>query len=205
MKVRLDLRPFALPMATESPSDLPMYHLKVLTVFEEFRQIALPILGDDWHRTLPRVPLTKEELKEVVRRQWERDEILALRQLAELGSFSAGIITHLELTREIIHSAMSMLSRDRAAQVTLLSILGATRFKTFFHGVLVPTRCPHVLGGEVCGTEDSYEHLLRCHGLRIHERKGADSLDFLVMMARRAVPAIPGTVMPMYVVRETNR
>ena len=179
-----------------------MYHLQVLTMLEEFRQIALPRLGMEWANTLPRVPLTKAELKQVVKRQWERDETAALRQLADLGSVSAGIITRLELTREIIQMATSILRTERAAQVTLMSILGGTRFKAYFHGVLVPTKCPHKKRRGICGEEDSYEHLLWCYWLENREQKGPDSLDFLVAMARKTIPQIPGTAQPMFVQRE---
>ena len=201
LQARLNLKPFDLPMETETPTDLPVYHSRVLAVFEEFRQFALPALGAEWEHKLPRVPLTKQELKRVVRRQWENDEILAIRQLAEVGSVSAGILTRLQITREIVHLTMSMLRRERAAQVTLISILGGTRFKHHFHGVLVPTRCPKLRNGRRCGSEDSYEHLLRCYGLRRYERTGPDALDFLVLMARKAIPPVPGMVDPMYVAR----
>ena len=129
---------------------------------------------------------------------------MSIRQLAELGSESGKIITRLQLTREIVYMAMSVLRNERAAQVTLMSILGATRFKTFFHGVLVPTRCPRLLRHRACGLEDSYVHLLQCYRIQRLERKGAEPLDFLVEMARRAAPARPGTVRPMFVEREAR-
>ena len=95
--------------------------------------------------------------------------------------------------------AMSALRGERAAQVTLMSILGGTRFKAYFHGVLVPTRCPRMKRRGVCGEEDTYEHLIWCYWLTDRERKGPDSLDFLLAMARKAIPPIPGKVRPMYV------
>ena len=191
----------ALPEATEEPAHLPVFRLQVLTVLEEFRQIALPVLGTKWANSLPRVPLTKEELKQVARTQWERDEYIALRQLADLGSVSAGIITRLELTRQVIQMAKSVLRTERAAQVTLMSILGGTRFETHFHGVLVLTMCPRQKRNGTCRREDSYDHLLWRYWLRDREARGADSLDFLVTMARKAIPPIPGTVRPMCVQR----
>ena len=86
-------------MSTDEPSEVPAYHLQVLTMFEEFRLFALPTLGIEWAGTLPRIPLTRGELKEVAQTQWERGEYMARRQLAVLDSISAGIITRLELTR----------------------------------------------------------------------------------------------------------
>ena len=205
LKADLYLRPFVPPESVESLDELPLFHLQLLTLFEEFRQIAIPILGNDWPKSLPRIPLTKPEIKKVIRTQWEKDEQLVLRQLSELGSVSSEIITRLELTREIVGLAMSALRRERAAQVTLLSILGATRFKTYFHGVVIPTRCPHTWGRVVCGQEDTYQHLLICYKIQHLERKGAESLDFLITMARRARPARPGTVEPRFAVRERRQ
>ena len=101
----------------------------------------------------------------------------------------------------MVYLTMSMLRRERAAQVTLISILGGARFKYHFHGALVPTSCPRMRGGNRCGAEDSYEHLLRCYGLRRRERVGADALDFLVLMARKTSPSVPGMVNPMFVAR----
>ena len=205
LKANLYLRPFVPPESVESLDELPLFHLQLLTLFEEFRQIAIPILGHDWPKSLPRIPLTKPEIKKVIRTQWEKDEQLVLRQLSELGSVSSEIITRLELTREIVGLAMSALRRERAAQVTLLSILGATRFKTYFHGVLIPTRCPHTWGRVACGQEDTYQHLLICYKIQHLERKGAESLDFLITMARKARPARPGTVEPRFAVRERRQ
>ena len=160
LKICLKVRPLVPPEYVVNLAELPAIHLQLLTMFEEFRRIALPTLGATWSSTLPRIPLAKEELKEMVRAKWEADEILALRQLSQLDSVSARIITDLELARRIVRMAMSVLREGRGAQVTLLSILGATRFKTFFRGVLVLTRCPHAWGRVACGFENSYGHLL---------------------------------------------
>ena len=131
---RLSLYPFALPEATDTPAEQPVDHLQVLTLLEEFRQIALPRSGTEWANTLPRAPLTKAELKLLVWTQWERDELTALRQLADPGSVYAGLIVSLELARESIQMARSILRTERAAQVTLMSILGGTRLKAHFQG-----------------------------------------------------------------------
>ena len=79
-------------MGVKGPAALPMFHLLVLTVFDEFRQFAVPGSVSGWSSTLPRVPVTKGKLKGVVRMQWERDEPVALRQLAALDSVSGGTI-----------------------------------------------------------------------------------------------------------------
>ena len=101
--------------------------------------------------------------------------------------------------------AMSILREERGAQATLTSILGATRFKTYFYGVLVPTRCPHTWGRVACGMKDSYEYLLKCYKLENEVKKGHESLAFLVKMARKAMPARPGTIEPRFVIRQQRR
>ena len=127
---------------------------------------------------------------------------MALRQLADLGSASAGIITRLKLTREIAQMAMSALRGERSAQVTLMSISGGTQFRTYFHGAPVPTCYPRVKRMGVCAGEDSYEHLIWRYRVRGRERFRPESPDFLLAMARRAAPPVPGTVRPMLAHRE---
>lgn len=195
----LTLQPFALPGDVEGPTDMPLVYQDVLRVAEEFRVLALPTLGEGWVDTLPRVPLSKQELKVLVRQQYEADELLVLRELAVLGSESARIITSLELTREIVQVTMTLLRHRRDAQVTLASVLGGTRFKHAIHGVLVPTRCPHSRYGAVCGREDSFEHLLDCYNLRSQLRKGVEAIDFLVKLAKTVISATPGRSVPLYV------
>ena len=85
---------------------------------------------------------------------------MALRRLAVPGFVSAGIISRSELTTEIAGMAMSALRGERAAQATIMSILGGTCFKAYFHGVLVPARSPRMKRRGVCEEEDSYEHLV---------------------------------------------
>ena len=135
----------------------------------------------------------------MIKQKREEDELFVLRELAVLGSESAKIIIELQLTREIVAAAMAVLQRKRDLQVTLISILGATRFKRAFHGVLVPTRCPHFRHGVLCGREDSFSHLIDCYNLRGGLKKGAESIDFLVSMARKTVTDTPGRSIPLYV------
>ena len=149
--------------------------------------------------TLPRIPLSKGETKEMIKQKHEEDELFILRELAVLGSESAKILIELQLTREIVAAATSVLQGKREHQVTLISILGATRFKRAYHGVLVPTRCPHFRHGVLCGREDSFSHLLDCNNLRNGIRRGTESVDFLVKMARKTVTASPGRSIPLYV------
>ena len=53
-------------------------------------------------RSSPLIPLTTEELKEVLRIREDRDEREAIKELAQIGSTSAMIIVFLELTREVV-------------------------------------------------------------------------------------------------------
>ena len=199
LQVPIVVMPFALPMETERPTELPLVYGDVLRVMEEFRAMAPPTLGDGWTETLPRVPLSKEEMKQMIKQKHEEDELFVLRELAVLGSESAKIIIELQLTREIVAAAMAVLQRKRELQVTLISILGATRFKRAFHGVLVPASCPHFRHGVLCGREDSFSHLLDCYNLRSGIKKGAESIDFLVEMAKKTVTTSPGRSVPLYV------
>ena len=198
LEVNLSLLPYNLPMDVPRVEELPLIYQDVVMIFEEFRLYALPTLGDNWINTLPRAPLTKTEVKDVLREQLERDEILVLRQLAPLDSVSANIIIRLELTRELVRAALTMLQEERPAQVTLTKILSGARFKYLLDGVLVPTRCPNKYRGTDCGLEDSFDHLLSCYKLRSRIKKGAQVIGFLLLMARRARPPPPGLTRPLH-------
>ena len=95
--------------------------------------------------------------------------------------------------------ALALLKDNHKAQVNLISIICGTRFKYHFHSVLVPTRCPNDYYGKPCGKMDSFEHLLTCYGLRKRNREGPAIVEFLVLMATRALTKNPGKPMPMYV------
>ena len=172
LETNLSLLPFNLPMDVPAPDDLPPVYRDIGIAFEVFRQCALPILGDDWFKTLPRIPLTKEEVKSTPQAQLVADEMLVLRQLSTMGSVSAEILVSLELTREIVRAAFTILQGERSAQVTLAAILSGTRFRCCLNGVLVPVKCPNRRGGAPCGAADSFTHLLRCYRLQKKPRWG---------------------------------
>ena len=119
----------------------------------EFRVIAVRAMGPRWADTLPIVPLTKQELETLPKMRFLRDEGVALKQLAKL----AGIITALELTREVIREALRRLRHDRAAEATLVAILGGTRYRKYSHGRRLATRC-----GQCYVREDSFTRMLVC-------------------------------------------
>ena len=130
---------------------------------------------------LPCVPLTTSELKQLVAEAWEDDERRAMRQLSELGSVSASILTHLELTRSVVAEAYSALRDEREAQTNLVEILSATRFKTYRGSRVYHTKCARRL----CFSMDSFAHMLECYSLLASVRKGAEAVPFLIRLARR--------------------
>ena len=204
METSVVIRPNQIKDETEDLQCLPAVQQELLKAAEEFRVIALKLLGgNEWIRGLPRLPLTKQELKDHVKLCMDSDELRHLKKLAELGSESAEIIKKLNLTRGHIAEAMSRLKHSHPAQITLASILCGTRFKFAFQGVLIPTECPNGWGrkeDELCGEEDSFEHLISCHGLRKYIESGPYIVDFLVRMAKRATPMSPGINIPKYIV-----
>ena len=53
---------------------------------EHFRSVVIPQQGEGWGQSLPRIPLTTEELKEALTAQENIDERKALDALADKGS-----------------------------------------------------------------------------------------------------------------------
>ena len=170
---------------------MPFQIRELFRTVDEFKKVVIKAMGSKWEEALPRVPLTKEEVKSLLRTRQRRDERKVLGRLAELGSTSAAIITELRLTRETVKEAMRSLQRDRAAQITLATILGATRFRVYHGGRRLATRCSNCRH-----VEDSFHHLLRCFNLTEDYQTGAQSVDFLTKMAKRAIARSPGTSLP---------
>ena len=122
-----------------------------------------------------------------------------MRQLGELDSVSAAVILKLNLTREIIASALPRLRMGHEEQVNLISILCGTRFKYYSQGMLVLTWCPNTFRGEVCARNDSFNHLVNCYGLKQHLKTGPDAAGFLALMAKRTKPPNPRRPRPRYI------
>ena len=74
-----------------------------------FRVTVLPQQPEEWRATLPIILLTTDEIKPLAYGRHARDEICARLQLAELRSASAGIVTFLNLAREIRKEASNVL------------------------------------------------------------------------------------------------
>ena len=187
------LRPFYLNEGLGGP-DPDVDRELFLRLAEHFRAAALPQQGAEWADGLPRLPLTTAESKDLIQERVERDEIRAMGRLVGLGSLSATIVMCLGLTRSVIKEALAQLSHDRHLQVTLRSILGATRFKILVRGRVYHVECPHTM----LYMQDSFGHLLECFPLQQDVQFGADAAPFLVQMARRAAtvlgrPRIPYT------------
>ena len=193
-----------MPDIAEDMEGLPAACRDAITLAEEFRTQAIPRLGgQNWLNKLPKIQLTKLEIKQHLRNCMEEDELLHLRKLAELGSESAAIVTSLELQRSHIEEAFRVPRHEHQAQITLATILCGTRFKHPVQGILIPTERQNTWrkgGGEMCGQEDSMERLLKCCGLERHLKKGAESITFLVKMGRRAIQRAPGVNIPKYII-----
>ena len=104
--------------------------------------------------------------------------------LGDLDSESASIIAFLDLSREAISEAMDKLKDNRLQQVTLLTILSATRFRILTKEGLVPTQCPR----PGCGKRGSFRHLLECYGLQTSVEDGPHVVPFLLYLAQK-IPA----------------
>ena len=199
------IRPFETPTIMGLAETLPWRCTEVLEATEKFRTKGLEELGRDWASSLPVIPLGGEEVKNLLKQQEKDDEFLAIRQLGEIESVSAAIITRLGLTRETIKAALSRLRMNHKAQTNLLGILCGTRFKYYHKGDLFPTACPNKHKGSVCGATDSFAHLLRCYALNKHLKEGPAEAGFLVLMAKRTFPKGVNYPRPRHIAEETPR
>ena len=148
---------------------------------EHFRAAILPNRLPGWAATLPVLPYTTGEVKELIENQCLSDEQGVLEQLMHLGSASAQILTQLQLTRGIVKEALQELRDERRAQCNLLEVLSAARYKMVTAQGLVDTHCPL----RACRARDSFSHMLECYDLQEHVARGAASVPFLVRMARK--------------------
>ena len=148
---------------------------------EYFRTCVIPQQPPDWKKRIPLLPWTTADLKHRLREQHERDELQALKFLAELGSASASIITYLDITRATIKEAFSVLQDERESQTNLASVLGATRFQTLRQGKLYPTTCPQPR----CYKQDTFLHMLECFKLTETLQNKQDRVSILLCIARR--------------------
>ena len=180
LKVNLSLRPFYLPETFEEEERMDIPTKQILILAEHFRTFVIPAQYGMWLKDHPTIPCPKQEIKLLLEEQQHADERRALDQPQALGSESARIIKELDLTRAVIAEVMNTLKDERNSQVTLFTILSATRFRTFVDKQMHPTVCPR----PGCTQRDSFWHLVDCNKLRTSVDRGADSALFLVHLAR---------------------
>ena len=110
-------------------------------------------------------------------------------------------MANLKLERSIIKETFRVLRREHPSQITLATILCGSRFKHPFQGILFPTERQNRGGRrerEMCGQEDSQEHLAKCYGREKYRKTGPASVGCLVRMARGAIQLAPGVNIPRY-------
>ena len=150
---------------------------------------------------IARLPLTQEEIKTRIKTVFEQDEMRAIERLRDLGSTSCGIYLRLGLTRRTIKETLKRLPYCRPLQVTLCSIICATRFKFYENGRLLSTVCQRKESGMV----DNFDHLIDCTGLRLqnfqsgHKEEEDEELHYqfleeLAFLAYNVNPGFPKKV-----------
>ena len=87
----------------------------MLEVTDDSRRLALGRLGEAWIKSLPGIPMGKDELKSIIKKRQEEDEIETLKILVTLESESAEILTRLSLTRDIVQHYCSMIITAHSA------------------------------------------------------------------------------------------
>ena len=129
-----------------------------------------------------RIPLTKDEITNLITIKYEEDELKAIKILDNANSASGGIFQQIGLTRHIIKQALNELSHSRKHQTALCGIICATRFKYAMPGGLFSTIC------KKCGHLDSLSHLLKCVNLTIPPSSEdiEPTVQFLKTLAIRA-------------------
>ena len=184
------LVPFALPQ-DKTPGEMPVYARKIFAAAEAFRAVSHREFGQTWKTQQPRAPLTKLEAKQLLSDRMERDELYTLQKLATLGSTSAGVLVRLKLPREIAQAVFRSLSGERAAQVTISTVLSGTLFRVLGKTGLAPAGC-----GKCHIVEDSFDHLRVCYRLTHLYATGEQVVEFLVTVAKRAKLTPPGASKP---------
>ena len=172
------------------PAGLSMGSVMMGTAYRLYQRI-LPIVRVTAPGRLVRLALTKKEVKKRVMTRFYSDEKKAVQMLADQGSEACRILTKLHLDRTSIRLAHTELCGNRAAQVTLNSIVCATRFKFLDRaaaGVLLPALCQVCMRNQI----DTFEHMMECTGLREIPEEQEFVVDYLVAMAKRALTPNPG-------------
>ena len=77
----------------------------------------LPQQLREWRLLLPLVPIVTAELRKLLRNGYERDGLKVIQLLAAVDSASAKILINLEVPRNVVAEAMSLLQGKRSAIV----------------------------------------------------------------------------------------
>ena len=186
LHTRTVLHPMFLPDGMEQEREKKDLQVELLLrLAEHFRASVLTLQTEEWWEKIPKLPLTTLEIKELLT-HWElADEQRILWGLAAMNSASAKIMTMMGLIRSVVAEAFVLLRGKRLQQVTLASVLSATRYKVLTESKIHPTKCPRTY----CYAQDSFDHMLQCYGLTEFIQKGDGAAPFLARMPR--VVAIP--------------
>ena len=109
---------------------------------------------------IPRILLSKAEVAERIRHQYEIDEARGFKVLAQKGSVSCALFLEWRLSRAIIKNAPQNLSYNRRLQVTLASILTSTHFR-FYDTLAGGTNACLLAICRKCGERETPAHLLQ--------------------------------------------
>ena len=190
LHVPLQMVPYQPPLDREA-QEMPWVHKKLLTQMEEFRLYLATDENETDVGLVPRVPLTKTEIRQVLYTQLEQDELIMFQHLMGVDSTSAEVIVRLRLTRQRMKEVCLKLQNDRDAQITLARVIGATRFKYAHGGHLLAVKCPK------CRREpDNYTHMLQCYAMQDEEAPGIGAIDFLVNLATKVKTSPPQLIFP---------
>ena len=141
-------------------------------------------------------PATKEELRGRIMAEQEETGFRALSRLAVSGSASADVkASRWRPTQEALKEALYLLSDGRAAQVNLAEIISAACCEILTEGGIFRAKCPKRLRFQ----RDSFRRMIECYELTPRVAQGARAAPFLVTMAKRAMPAVPRSSIPMYI------
>ena len=171
--------------------NMSVYHGALITSLDQSRRYGPAGRPNEVKGKMSRTPWTSGDVKGMLEGRMRTDEFATRGHLRANASEPGTILRHVKPTRPEMREAYAILRVNRAAQVSLASLLAATRFKCIFDGNLHPTRCPRWRG-----REGSFDHMLTRCGLLVGGVRGKTEVIFLVDVARRALTATHGISEP---------
>ena len=154
---------------------------------------------------LPVYWCTQGEIKNLLKQRQDKDEQAVIAYLAnqsDLVSVSCRIYMEWDLARETVKKILNALSYDRMLQVTLGSVIGATRFKIPEGKGLGMVACPK------CGQLDSWDHCKECYEVTApvrgnkNEKKWLSEVDSVI---NKLCTPNPGKNEPLPRAEETSK